>query len=154
MFCVVRTVAEGGAINDAGPINFGTAAASNHYTFTDGNIYNGDLSNVRKPVGNPTPSVVAWNISGVTSAANDWKYYLNGTQLFTTATNTVGLSGAPDIGRSFTQFFDGYVAEVVLCNGVLSQANREKMEGYLAHKWGIASVLDTGHPYKSSAPTV
>lgn len=29
----------------------------------------------------------------------------------------------------------------------------EKAEGYLAHKWGLTSILDSGHPYKSSAPT-
>jgi len=28
----------------------------------------------------------------------------------------------------------------------------QKAEGYLAHKWGIESVLPAGHPYKSSAP--
>jgi hypothetical protein len=44
------------------------------------------------------------------------------------------------------------MAELVLCTGVLSQANREKVEGYLGHKWGITSVLDVSHPYKSSPP--
>ena len=28
----------------------------------------------------------------------------------------------------------------------------EKAEGYLAHKWGVTSVLPSDHPYKTSAP--
>ena len=29
----------------------------------------------------------------------------------------------------------------------------EKAEGYLAHKWGLTTILDVNHPYKSSAPS-
>ena len=29
----------------------------------------------------------------------------------------------------------------------------EKAEGYLAHKWGLTSILDVNHPYKTSAPS-
>ena len=28
----------------------------------------------------------------------------------------------------------------------------EKAEGYIAHKWGLESVLPTSHPYKTAAP--
>ena len=28
----------------------------------------------------------------------------------------------------------------------------EKAEGYLAHKWGVTSVLPADHPYKNTAP--
>jgi hypothetical protein len=30
---------------------------------------------------------------------------------------------------------------------------REKIEGYLAWKWGLEGNLPIGHPYKSAAPT-
>ena len=33
-----------------------------------------------------------------------------------------------------------------------SDADIEKMEGYLAHKWGLQGNLPTGHTYKDSAP--
>jgi hypothetical protein len=33
-----------------------------------------------------------------------------------------------------------------------SETNRQKMEGYLAHKWSLQSLLPSGHPYKSSPP--
>jgi hypothetical protein len=46
----------------------------------------------------------------------------------------------------------GYIAEVVICDAVLSSTNREKVEGYLAHKWGLESNLPNTHPYRYSAP--
>ncbi|MFU8781231.1 MAG: hypothetical protein ACNA71_09450 [Kiritimatiellia bacterium] len=42
--------------------------------------------------------------------------------------------------------------EVVVATKVLSQEEREKVEGYLAHKWSLAAVLPEGHPYKSAPP--
>ena len=37
--------------------------------------------------------------------------------------------------------------------GGTNNSNVEKAEGYLAHKWGLAtSILDPGHPYYSSPP--
>ncbi len=38
-------------------------------------------------------------------------------------------------------------------NGGTDISDVEKAEGYLAHKWGLTSILDSGHPYKTSAPT-
>lgn len=152
LFYVVKAVA-----NDSGhggPGHFGTTINNNHYTFTDTNIYNGDLSTARKTVGNPSFDVSGWNIISIASASNDWKFRLGGTQLFTTATNTVGLSTAPLLGATNggSAHFNGWMAEVVLLTDV-DTTNRDKVEGYLAHKWGIASVLDAAHPYKSVAPT-
>ena len=51
----------------------------------------------------------------------------------------------------------GYLCEVIFAVNVLSQADREKLEGYLAHKWqgaGASNSLPSGHPFKATAPTV
>jgi hypothetical protein len=37
-------------------------------------------------------------------------------------------------------------------SGSYATSDREKLEGYLAHKWGLESNLPSTHPYKSSAP--
>jgi hypothetical protein len=42
--------------------------------------------------------------------------------------------------------------ELILINSAITDAKRQEVEGYLAHKWGIASKLPTGHPHKSVAP--
>ena len=44
------------------------------------------------------------------------------------------------------------ISELVKIDGVASQDDREKMEGYLAHKWGLEANLPAAHPYKSSPP--
>jgi hypothetical protein len=46
----------------------------------------------------------------------------------------------------------GDVAEIVIADSAIGSADREKLEGYLAHKWGLESNLPSTHPYKSSAP--
>ena len=45
---------------------------------------------------------------------------------------------------------DANAAEVLLFNSALSLSDRQKVEGYLAHKYGLA--LPAGHPYTTSAP--
>lgn len=48
----------------------------------------------------------------------------------------------------------GVLQEWFVFNRVLTDDERERMEGYLAHKWGLTGKLPSGHPYKSSAPTI
>ena len=56
------------------------------------------------------------------------------------------------IGRYFTRFYQGTIHEVLIFNISLSSDRRQKMEGYLAHKWGLAGSLSSSHPFKSNAP--
>jgi SPP1 family predicted phage head-tail adaptor len=46
----------------------------------------------------------------------------------------------------------GRVAEVVSVSAAISLADKQRIEGYLAHKWGIA--LEAGHPYESAPPII
>ena len=50
--------------------------------------------------------------------------------------------------------FKGNLNEIVIVEGYLSTDDRQKMEGYLAHKWGTTGSLPAGHPYKTDPPTV
>ena len=45
----------------------------------------------------------------------------------------------------------GEVAELIVFNSVLSTSDRQKIEGYLAHKWGLSSILPNTHPAKSAS---
>jgi hypothetical protein len=47
----------------------------------------------------------------------------------------------------------GGIGEFVYYHKVLSASEIEKVEGYLAWKWGLQSSLPVGHNYKASAPT-
>ena len=44
----------------------------------------------------------------------------------------------------------GRIAEVIILDTIASTALRQKIEGYLAHKWRIQLV--SGHPYRDSPP--
>jgi len=48
--------------------------------------------------------------------------------------------------------FSGVIYEFVFCPTALSENDRQKVEGYLAHKWGLEANLPSDHPYKSTAP--
>lgn len=49
--------------------------------------------------------------------------------------------------------FTGSISEILVVRGVVDQATREYIEGYLAHKWGLTGNLDGAHPYKTTMPT-
>jgi hypothetical protein len=55
-------------------------------------------------------------------------------------------------GRTDGYHYNGDVAELVLFDTALSTDDRQKVEGYLAHKWGQTAALPGGHPYKTEAP--
>jgi hypothetical protein len=48
----------------------------------------------------------------------------------------------------------GGFAEIVFLTGTTNDIDRQKMEGYLAWKWGLQGQLPAGHRYKDAAPTV
>ena len=65
---------------------------------------------------------------------------------------TAGVQANQFQDRVFGRFFYGTYAELILVSDVLSTLNRQKLEGYLAHKWGLGANLPVGHPYKTVGP--
>jgi hypothetical protein len=120
----------------------------------DGNVYEqwGSSSN-RPTFGNPTPSLTNWTIYQVQNDGTSSGHIvrINGTVLGQ-ATSTVGWSATPRFGGSSSWFFNGKIAEIIALKRIPTPSEREYLEGYIAWRAGIASVLPVGHPYKSSAP--
>jgi len=52
-----------------------------------------------------------------------------------------------------SSYLDGVIAEIVVFDYAASTDLREKVEGYLAWKWGLRGYLPTSHPYKNSPPS-
>lgn len=48
--------------------------------------------------------------------------------------------------------FEGQIAEIIILNAQPTIGERQQIEGYLAHKWGLTSVLSSTHPFKNYAP--
>jgi hypothetical protein len=49
-------------------------------------------------------------------------------------------------------YYNGAFAEIVVSNTEWSNTNRQQLEGYFAHKWGLTASLPANHPYKSTPP--
>lgn len=96
------------------------------------------------------------DLLSATVSATDANLYVRGTlgtpltQASASASNRPFTVGALDAS---TYRLNGIIAELVVTAAVLSEANRQKLEGYLAHKWGMAANLPSNHPYKNAAPT-
>lgn len=56
-------------------------------------------------------------------------------------------------GASFiSDYLACSISEIIVCNSVISESDKQKAEGYLAWKWNLVSRLPSGHPYKTSPP--
>jgi hypothetical protein len=56
------------------------------------------------------------------------------------------------VRNSVGSYFKADVNDVIITRS-LSLSERQKVQGYLAHKWGLTANLPADHPYKSTAPT-
>lgn len=107
--------------------------------------------------------MTSWQRSANSGYATD-ETWENGTQLTLTSGNNP--TTQPSITENFTtigrgqggnvaQYFysNARVHELVMAE-VDSTDTRQKLEGYMAWRWGNEGDLPVGHPYKSAAPTV
>jgi hypothetical protein len=152
LLSVIRCVGDPDATTGS-PFFLGSSSDFNHYPWTNSTVYDGNFSTVRKDTGNPSFTLTNAHILGIDSGAANYTMRHNGITHYNTGTNTYG-SGTvnyPRMGNGGSPW-NGYMGEVVICEGVLSDSDREKVEGYLAHKWGLEGNLDAGHPYKAAPP--
>lgn len=81
--------------------------------------------------------------------------YVNGERIGgdTSFAGLTGWSGASVGGLSaYSIFYNGIVYEILIYSSDMSIERRQMIEGYLAHKWGLANDLPLGHPYKLNSP--
>ena len=78
--------------------------------------------------------------------------YADGTDITNTPIAYTTKLGSPKTFRVFANRANaekpsGFISEVVFAENT-DEATRQKMEGYLAHKWGTSDNLPVSHPYK------
>ena len=82
-----------------------------------------------------------------------YTYNWNGTSIYSGSSSTGNnMNGLTINDGAYGEYSDCEAAEIVLYNVVLSTVNIQKIEGYLAWKWGLQANLPSGHPYKSASP--
>jgi hypothetical protein len=99
-----------------------------------------------------------WNDSTTTFAG-----YLNGNTDFAATSSAGGFSSGrkpTDIrylgyrGLNNTAHLGADICEVVILSSAATTDTRQRVEGYLAHRWGTTASLPGGHPYKTNPPLV
>jgi hypothetical protein len=111
------------------------------------------------PYGNATSTDIGTTPSILGFIGDSFKKYsINGT-LETTADALAGLATnritVTQLGyRTTGSAFDGVMGELIVgsSNVISSTSTREKIEGYLAWKWGLQGKLPSDHTYKNAAP--
>jgi len=94
------------------------------------------------------------------TASNTNTIWVNGTQAYTVS-EAISISsgtliylgyGVNSPLLSVSQGYNGYMFEYLIYPYGVSSTERQKIEGYLAWKWGIQTSLPQAHPYYLSAP--
>ena len=76
-----------------------------------------------------------------------YSIHVNGTSKGS-STSSLSPDGFTKVGNDLY----GSIAEAVAYDRSLSDGVRQKLEGYLAHKWGLVSALSSAHNYKNTKP--
>lgn len=79
-----------------------------------------------------------------------------GSNVSTNAPSASNSTYALTLGRDLVTTsvdFTGDICEVLIFNTQPDTLDRQKLEGYLAHKWGLEANLPNDHPYKTTGPT-
>ena len=82
--------------------------------------------------------------------------FIDGTSFGTTTYADLYGSGAFILfgNRARNQNPKGWVGENIMIDHAVNESYRNKIEGYLAHKWGLEQNLPSSHIYKKQTPTL
>jgi hypothetical protein len=109
--------------------------------YTSGNIYDNFGSTARKTTGTSTAgAMTSPTVYAVKSGAGNWTNYLNGTQFYTTATNTYGMSSTQlllGVNINRTYWTTGKIVAFALFDGSHTDPQRGVVDGYLKALAGI-----------------
>jgi len=141
-----------GAVSDFG---WGIGGGIPYYGATNTTRANGTTL-----VNTNTPMIIGYtrgNFDG------EVKHYLNGLQNGpatkltagnrSSVTNTALFCSNATTGSTGTdEFLSGALSEIIIFSSLMSPVIRNKVEGYLAWRWGQTSLLPVDHPYKTAPP--
>lgn len=138
-FIIVQTNGDPPASsNQTGLWDLGTAALSSHYPFTTGTIFDAAFTTARKTIGDPTPALTSWRVYEVISTSSEYTALLDGTQIFTAGTNTVGCNASPQLFRNLGgDVFAGRMAGFYMFSAKLT-TDRATMVTYINGRFGLS----------------
>jgi methionine-rich copper-binding protein CopC len=94
-------------------------------------------------------------ISVLTFSGSQWISWLNGTQgAAYTGGRGSNTGNALYLGNGYNGYWNGRFGEVIATTSSLATSDRQKLEGYLAWKWGLQANLPADHPYRNDEPGI
>ena len=169
VFAVTKSTTRTG--NNGNMFDFGGSSRAHHYSWSDGAIYQGFGTTDRwgvNPLTGAIPDgkagmswagasidILNWNLFNVYSKTGDWGMGWNG-NLRTTNSNTVNFAlaaGNEHIGAVSGWPYYGSIGEIVLYNRKLTPAERQRVNSYLALKYGLTLDQATPTDYLASNGT-
>lgn len=125
------------------PWKLGTSASADHYGLTaDNKIYCGVFSTTRRDCGDPAADLTGWRVLEAISTSSEYTVNLDGTQLFTSGTNTVGSPSNCALGANSTTgsgaWNNGHIAGIYIFSAKLGTTDRNLMVTYLNARWGLS----------------
>jgi hypothetical protein len=89
------------------------------------------------------------------STTNSFVYMNGSTTVSAANVGTANMSNGICLGKHPTVAFNytGHLCEFMMFNRILTTAERQEVEGYVAWKWGINGALQQNHPYKNAPPS-
>jgi hypothetical protein len=108
--------------------------------------------------GTSNPQLVTYLFGTSELSSNTSAVSVNGGTFSTLTgnTGTIGTNGViigTDTGMGMGERFLGHLSEVICYNSNVTQSQRRRIEGYLAHKWGLLGTLGgTLHPHSLDPP--
>jgi len=102
----------------------------------------------------------AWTVDGTlqtwNTRANVYTALAEVTHVVATVNQPLNFSGSLTIGTGWGGQWNtsSDYSEVIVTGTTLSVADQQRLDGYLAWKWGTVGQLAAANPYKTAAPTV
>ncbi len=97
-------------------------------------------------------SQTGWCIATVTRSGATATLRINGTEKKVMAASGLPVNPLMYIGRIGSDYHSGGMAEIVIVENDVQ--NIEKIEGYIAWRYGLAAHLPPDHPYYAAAPVI
>lgn len=154
---VARSTGSSYAAMNVGYSNSNGILMYNGYNGTDVASRAGATTSIAAASSGTAENVEDWQISGGTHDLSNVTAYHNGVAGTAVAQSTTSINAENDAGigcmfASGASIYDQKTAEILIFDYALDSDERETVEGYLAHKWGLESLLAAGHTYKSDPP--
>jgi hypothetical protein len=113
------------------------------YSGSDGSIEGEFGTSYQQLEGVPSQSVLQFNLYEAYSQAGLYQSWVNGAPLFQSTTNGVGFSTTPRLGTNYGYYFSGDIAEMLIYNRALSDAERKGVRTYLSLKYQLVAAAAT-----------